>query len=609
MQAEITVLTRRGAAVLRRSHRVSGDSIRFGRGTDNEVPLSDIRVGLSAAALRQRETGLFIEQTGDTPLRMNGNSARSAQVAPGDTVLIGPYEIKFGAPPEGVEAAFSVELVQPVGDALQRIAGQSRIGLDRTHLSKRRLSWALFLAVIALCLAAPILAYELGRPATAPVALAPTGGVAGAFRASWNPGQISNQHRYFAQACGTCHQGSFTAVKDSACLTCHSAIGNHIERVAGRGLKKVRARLARSRCADCHIEHRGVRGLVIREGALCVDCHRNLAATAPRAGILDVGGFPEGHPQFRATVVKSTAGARPSFIKVSLGGTPKRADHPGLHFSHFDHLRPQGFPVLGYKPLQCKDCHVPEPSGQGFVPITFKGQCQRCHYKNLTFDAILPGQRLPHGDDKAVANIVEGFYAAYVVEHGIPAQTGGPAVTRLIPGLQAAAPASLPRDARQWVAQKTQAALAVIFDPKRGCFECHFPAADKKPFQVAPVLMRVRFLPAARFDHRAHAAVPCESCHAARQSHSSAEVLIPGIKTCTTCHGARNAAFKAQSTCITCHVFHRPEFGPMRPRPAALGAGLSVPASRGSVSKGAALGGAHTLSPSNVRVATIGGKP
>ncbi|HJU18016.1 MAG TPA: cytochrome c3 family protein [Stellaceae bacterium] len=553
------MLTRRGAATVRRAHQVTSDSIRFGRGTDNEVVLPDIRVGLSAAVLHRRPEGLFIEQVGDTPLRHNGSTIRVAQLNPGDVIQIGPYEIALSAPPEGLDAAFSVELVQPMGDAMQRLTRQSRIGLERTHLSKRRASWALFLALIALCIAAPIIAYEYGGKARSPTVVASGGGAAGVSRASWNPGELSNQHRYFAKDCGTCHQSAFTEVKDSACMTCHSGIGNHIAQTGGSGLEQVRARLQQSRCADCHVEHRGINSLVIREGALCIDCHRSLAETAPKAGILDVGDFPQNHPQFRATVVANPVA--PTFTKVSLEGTLQPADHPGLHFSHAAHLVPQGFPVLGYKPLGCADCHKPEPSGQGFQPITFKADCQRCHYENLTVDAILPGKVLPHGDDKGVANMVEGFYASLVVERGVP-QSQNSAVERRLPGAAASAP--LPQDARAWVKQKTREALAIIYDPKRGCFECHLPDSSKGPFRVAPVVMRTRFFPAARFDHAKHAAVSCDDCHAARQARSSADVLIPGKERCVTCHGTENASFRAQSTCLTCHIFHRQDLGPMR---------------------------------------------
>ena len=77
--------------------------------------------------------------------------------------------------------------------------------------------------------------------------------------------------------------------------------------------------------------------------------------------------------------------------------------------------------------------------------------------------------------------------------------------------------------------------------------------------------MLTRFLQPARFDHAKHVTVECNDCHTnARDSHASSEVLIPGIDRCITCHGAETATFKAQSTCASCHVFHRQEFGPMR---------------------------------------------
>ena len=76
MQAEVTFLTRRGAAVIRKSQIVTGQSIRFGRGTDNEVPLPDIRVELAAAAISQRAEGLFIEKLGDAPLLVRGSTAK-----------------------------------------------------------------------------------------------------------------------------------------------------------------------------------------------------------------------------------------------------------------------------------------------------------------------------------------------------------------------------------------------------------------------------------------------------------------------------------------------------------------------------------------------------
>jgi hypothetical protein len=252
MQAEITFLTRRGAAVMRKSLTVTAETIRFGRGTDNEVPLTDIRVELTAAALRQRADGFFIERLGDSPLRVNGETTGAALVGPGDEILIGPYKLVLSNPPEGLDAALSVELVQPIGDTLQRLVADSRIGLDQTRLSKRRASWALFGTLIILCLAIPIALYSVGRRSTPDQAdgASTTLGIAwNLLGIAWKPGELSNQHRYFAQNCATCHQSPFALVKDAACLTCHGGIGNHIPPAAASDAEPVRRHLQATRCA------------------------------------------------------------------------------------------------------------------------------------------------------------------------------------------------------------------------------------------------------------------------------------------------------------------------------------------------------------------------
>jgi predicted CXXCH cytochrome family protein len=558
MQAEVTFLTRRGAAVMRKSHTVTAETIRFGRGTDNEVPLPDLRVELTAAALRRRPDGLFIERLGDSPLRVNGETTGAAFVGPGDEILIGPYKIVLSNPPNGLDAAISVELVQTMGDALQRLMAGSRIGLDQTGLSKRRASWILFATLTIFCLAVPIVLYSMGagvkRSTSVPAASNPT-----FLGITWSPGEISNPHRYFAQNCAACHESAFALVRDSACLTCHSRIGSHVKSAAEGDSGPMHQHLQATRCADCHEEHRGLRGLLIREGALCVGCHRSLTETMPSAGLRDVRGFPDGHPQFRISVVGDAGTGR--LNRIDLDTQPKPADHPNLVFSHAAHLVPEGFPALGYKPMVCADCHVPEPSGQGFLAITYKGQCHQCHTQK--FDAALPGKEVPHGDDERVATEVEGFYASIALKEGGPG--GGapaPEIERRLPD-SLSPPPSDPAGRRAWVRQQTTRALGIVFDEKRGCFYCHVPDSARGPFHVAPVMMLTRFLAPARFDHAKHAPIECEHCHDARHSQASSDVLVPGIATCVTCHGAESASFKAQSTCTSCHIFHRQELGPM----------------------------------------------
>ena len=307
---------------------------------------------------------------------------------------------------------------------------------------------------------------------------------------------------------------------------------------------------------------------------------------APAAGVPDIGGWPKGHPQFRATLVADAAQrARP--CAPNLGTTPPPVDHPGLKFSHkAAHLVPGGFPVLHYKELGCADCHVADPGGQGFQPITYKDRCASCHA--LTFDKVAlpwPNATVPHGDDTGVIAAVWNYYAGFALQGGKvgSAAPSTPAVDRRSAGGGAPpAPTPPPGDTQAWVTAKSTTALQVVFDDKRGCAYCHYstsadgawdtdkiladalpPKADT-PHVVAPVMLRTRFLPEARGDHASHRGMTCEDCHASRAAQTSGEVLIPGKDTCVKCHGGENVALQVQSTCITCHAFHRSELGPMR---------------------------------------------
>lgn len=546
---------------MRKSMRVTGDVVRIGRGSDNEVQLPDIRVGLHAATLSDRAGGLFIRQAGDMPLRINDASYESAAVAPPDRIQIGPYALDMAVPPEGVDAALTVELIQPLGDAMQRLKAESRLALANAgaRWSKRGWSWLLFLLVAIIGLAAPLVLAPLSRVATGPTAV-PRPGAGQFVTLSWDTGTISNPHHFFADDCATCHRAAFASVPDSACLSCHAGIGNHFAADVDAGT--ARQALATMRCAACHREHRGLQGLVVTADALCESCHANLAETAPKTDVRDVTGFPSGHPDFRVTLVAEAA--KPRLTRIMLGATPRPQDHPGLKFSHAAHLDPRGFLTpSGHKVMVCADCHVPDPGGKGFEPITFEGQCQSCH--TLKFDAALPWREVPHGNVAAVVTAVDDFYAHIALEGGINDRSA-PALVRRPVGTPLPQNAAAPRrEALAWARQRAARALAIVFDDKNGCGYCHVTSRSADGgFTVAPVMLLTRFLPEAQFDHSKHAALDCSACHASRTSTMSSDVLVPGIKTCTACHGGEDASFRTRSTCISCHLFHRQEFGPMR---------------------------------------------
>ena len=590
MKVEVTTLTRRGGTAIRRSRPVEADRLRFGRAPDNELRLEDLRVELEAAALSLRGSQLTVERLGSMPILVNGRPVETTTVRPGDTIDIGPCRVQITEPPAGFDAAFDYEILQQAGNALAELETQTR-GLQTTRLSKRGASWIGFVLIFLIFLVAPIAVYYAGLwPIRQAQPERADGGLSASkiLALSWAPGDMSNPHRFFAPDCTTCHRNSFSWVPDNACLGCHSKVGHHAEPSADIG--PLRKTLDATGCTSCHEEHRGVRGTVIASDGLCLDCHQSLNAKAPAAGVRDVKGFPSGHPQFRVTLV-ADAGAKKT-NRVELGSSPPPMDRPGIKFSHKAHLETAANKSLGERQVKgCPDCHIAEPGGLGFQAITYSGQCQRCH--ELTFDRAelpWPNAKVPHGDDVGVVAAVWNFYAGKAVQGGIAdgKNQAQPSV-RPAPGAMQAVVAQPPADVKGWVTQKAEEALrTVVLDDKRGCGYCHSSTAQDGNFDVgkilasamasptqaaerfiAPVSLRTRFLPQAVFNHARHSAMACEDCHNAPKTESSSAVMIPGIDNCLGCHGGEDATLRAGSTCISCHGFHRNEFGPMRTTAAA----------------------------------------
>jgi hypothetical protein len=101
------------------------------------------------------------------------------------------------------------------------------------------------------------------------------------------------------------------------------------------------------------------------------------------------------------------------------------------------------------------------------------------------------------------------------------------------------------------------------------CTFCHYltPQGD----QLAPVrAVGESLMPAARFTHEKHlsaGAENCETCHTnVRKSQKAAEVNLPSIASCRTCHAAGRQAARA-SGCEACHTYHVPSSRALMWRP------------------------------------------
>jgi hypothetical protein len=322
------------------------------------------------------------------------------------------------------------------------------------------------------------------------------------------------------------------------------------------------------------LEHRGEHGVITRAQSLCTTCHEDLKRTAANAELRNVTDFGKNHPEFAVTVVADAAAPTPDkkFQRVVLGGTEKPVDRPNLKFSHLAHMPPPAGAPVGapgtqsvawprdMRKLGCADCHQPEPGGGLMQPITFAKQCAECHGGALKFDPAALGV-VPHGDAALAQRTIDDFYARRALEGGVD-DAQAPESVRRRPGTPLTEPQRL--EALAWAKSRADVARKLVFDA-RACGTCHEIAADGDAFKIAPVLMAAQFLPKAQFNHAKHATVDCESCHAARTSRVSSDVLIPGIESCQTCHGGEAAWAKVRSTCISCHVFHKPGTGPLTP--------------------------------------------
>jgi predicted CXXCH cytochrome family protein len=367
------------------------------------------------------------------------------------------------------------------------------------------------------------------------------------------------------------------------------------------------------RCASCHVEHMGDAALKPQGQEFCASCHGALRKSLGDTRLGPATDFFSNHPQFHPTLVAAPGGPSPVLTRrwsvdelqaamrlreryappydatrcdgFSIGqpnfrglahandrgdlpAAAKPGDNSGLIFPHALHLSSKGcvatlaaklrLPTDAKGGLPCASCHQADQSGRGFAPVAMEKACASCH--SLVFDQLYGVPRtLPHGEPQAVVATMLDFYKAEAVR---VAQQGD-AGERHRPGQAALDRAS---DLRQVVVttanQRALERVRAIFSPGGACYGCHEVIRPAAPtainYDIAPVAVRNQLLPFATFDHRAHATaqLDCEQCHAARQSRSSTDVLLPGIETCRTCHGGQHQYAAVASPCVSCHKFH-----------------------------------------------------
>jgi hypothetical protein len=408
----------------------------------------------------------------------------------------------------------------------------------------------------------------------------------------YSSGRMSQVHAVLEKECSACHvqtTGAFSAkAADSACLDCHDGPAHHDSKTAAPD------------CATCHLEHRGRINIRAASNQACAECHGNLQLAA---GTLHyaakIRSFEDGHPEFAAL--------RP------VTGVPAR-DPATIKLNHALHMKPirQG-PNGPMAQLECADCHrnygatwrfalsqylsltsyqlhrdmpiddlpfplptfpplAPSSRRERMWPVQFAYACSGCHL--LSFDKRFD-EGVPHDKPEVVHAYLLNKFREYIAAHPGDVRvvrepsrdlTGKP----LPPEVRVLTPA-------QWVIERTSDAEVLLW--RKTCVQCHALSArfsdgedppqvapwlrteeDDRPVlrplpEIVPAYMAQGWMPHAKFDHDAHRAFSCISCHAkALTSTESSDILLPGIETCKTCHAPGPEG--AESRCFECHTYH-----------------------------------------------------
>jgi predicted CXXCH cytochrome family protein len=542
-----------------REKPLSGTRIGIGRAAENAIHIPDLAVEQHHAVITEAPEGrLKVEAAGGLGFGLDGRQTRSATINPRES-----HELTFGASRLAIaeEDGRIVITMREAEDAREvihdAVAGFS---LGYALPSKRLLAWAAVTTILLLFLVVPIGTHLMRAPA-APKIDTP-GQVM--LDASWETGRLSLAHHGLENNCEACHVQAFVAVRDQTCVSCHKDINDHAPSdrlAAGRGadtwgdalLWQVAHAFNKpgpGACTDCHTEHEGAGRMAPTQQQFCADCHGSLGDRLTDTKLADASDFGRVHPQFQAAVFTNQTQTAPQ--RISLAERPR--EWKGIRFPHDLHLDRNGGVArmaanIGSKKnygsaLECKDCHRPTADGVRFLPVDMERDCETCH--SLVYDKVGGTFRtLRHGDvDQMQADLAamdRSPRRAVVTGRGRPG---------------AFAPGGLyyqnfGTPDRSYVGINRAMARDGV------CGECHFPTTSGGRLGVLPVNQPSRYFAHGRFDHADHRQENCTSCHKADTSKESADLLLPGIAQCRTCHlGENTRTAEVPSGCAMCHSYH-----------------------------------------------------
>jgi len=394
----------------------------------------------------------------------------------------------------------------------------------------------------------------------------------------YSSGRMSAPHAILETQCAACHvqkASVFSAkVQNQACLSCHDGPIHHANQASTPD------------CTACHTEHRGRINIAATSEKSCTECHANLRTiSAPSRYSQHIRDLAEGHPEF--AVIREN-----------------RRDPLTIKLNHALHLKPiRRGPTGPIVQLDCADCHRPTPAKHSWsyadasyaansptseavktsasngdalpahnpptgrelmAPVTFANACASCHL--LSFDKHF-SEGVPHDKPEVIHDFLQKKFQDYAAAHPSELRSARDP-DRDITG-KPLAPRVQTLTAAQWVAVRTSDAEQLLW--RKTCLQCHqlsfkrnskfahvhqaLEASESVLPHIAEASVTTRWMPHAKFDHEAHGGFTCASCHEkVLRSSDSTDLLLPGIKTCQTCHAP--GPDHAESRCFECHTYH-----------------------------------------------------
>lgn len=563
-----TVSTTADGRRIVRDRDVANDVLTVGRAAENDIHLPDLAVEPSHARIALQPGGrVAVEATGTLGFALDGQKLRNAAIDPrtGGELRFGSTRVLVGA-----EDGAVLLTIEPLANDSEAEPDEDGMALAAVMPGKRRLAWILAGLILALFLALPIASNLLRAPDVKQSHVIGDG--------SWTPGPLSLAHHQLEGKCEACHVKPFQSVRNETCLSCHKTVHDHAPAarlamaraepgLGGKllgGVAHLFGKEGPGACMDCHREHEGMTRMPPPAQQFCADCHGSLKDRLADTKLGNAADFARLHPQFAPMIMADpTAG---TLRRVSLDAHPR--ENSGLAFPHKLHLAPRGGVAKmaatlagekGYGPngLACADCHRPIEDGVRFKPIVMERDCEACH--SLVYDKLGPTfRKLRHGDlDQAIADVT------------VAGNTTEPLVTgRARPGAYGANQLYYARFTRP-----TGDGLVSGMLGKDGiCGECHAATTKNGHPAVVPVRLPTRYMAHGWFDHAAHKQTRCTECHAAAGSTSSADVLLPKVAECRTCHVGERAPGlfmpkdKVPSSCAMCHAYHPSVSAPLAAR-------------------------------------------